>query len=87
MSSSGLKIRGPEINFDSEEQRELIEEAAKCRGLSPTAFIRSSALKAASEVLNQSRLLMVSDRDWSILTQLIDTPPRPNAALKKLLKP
>lgn len=86
MSSNALKVRGPEIYFDSDEQRILIEEAAKSRGLTMTAFIRSSALKEANDILKQSQLLLVSDRDWNILTQLIDTPPKPNEALKKLLK-
>ena len=85
MSSNAPKVRGPEIYFDSDEQRVLIEEAAKSRGLTMTAFIRSSALKEANEILKQSQLLLVSDRDWNILTELIDTPPKPNEALKKLL--
>lgn len=87
MSADALKVRGPEIYFDSDEQRSLIEEAAKSRGLTMTAFIRSSALKEANDILKQSQLLLVSDRDWDILTQLIETPPKPNEALKKLLKP
>ena len=87
MGATTQKIRGPEIYFDSEDQRILIEEAAKSRGLSVTAFIRSSALKEASEALKHSQLLLVSDRDWDFLTQLIDTPPKPNQALNKLLKP
>jgi len=87
MSTTAQKVRGPEIYFDNDEQRALIEEAAKSRGLSLTAFIRSSALKEANDVLKQSQLLSISDKDWDLLTQLINTPPKPNAALKKLLKP
>ena len=87
MSTTAQKVRGPEIYFDSDEQRALIEEAASSRGLTLTAFIRSSALKEASDVLKQNQLLLVSDRDWNVLTQLLDTPPLPNEALKKLLKP
>ena len=81
-----LKVRGPEINFDSDDQRILIEEAAKSRGLSVTAFIRSSALKEANEILKQNQLLLLTDRDWSALNQLLESPPKPNEALKKLLK-
>ncbi|MEN9835116.1 MAG: hypothetical protein RL011_1309, partial [Pseudomonadota bacterium] len=51
MSTTAQKVRGPEIYFDNDEQRALIEEAAKSRGLSLTAFIRSSALKEANDVL------------------------------------
>ncbi len=84
--SATVKQRGPEINFDSDEQRALIEEAAQSRGLSVTAFIRSSALKEANEILKQSQLILLSDRDWSTATELLASPPAPNEALKKLLK-
>lgn len=83
---SAAKVRGPEINFDSDEQRALIEEAAQSRGLSMTAFIRTSALKEANEILKQSQLILLSDRDWTTITELLDSPPAPNEALKKLLK-
>lgn len=86
MNVPSQKSRGPEIYFDSEEQRSLIEEAAKSRGLSITAFIRASALKEAGEVLKQNQLLLLSERDWNFLNQLIDQPPEPNDALKRLLR-
>jgi uncharacterized protein (DUF1778 family) len=84
--NAAVKLRGPEINFDSDEQRALIEEAAQSRGLSITAFIRSSALKEANEILKQSQLILLSETDWSTVTKLLDSPPAPNEALKKLLK-
>ena len=83
---TAVKLRGPEINFDSDEQRALIEEAAQSRGLSVTAFIRSSALKEANEILKQSQMILLSDRDWSTAVDLLDSPAVANEALKKLLK-
>jgi uncharacterized protein (DUF1778 family) len=86
MSATPQKSRGPEIYFDSDEQRALVEEAARSRGLSITAFIRASALKEANDVLKQSQLLLLSERDWNFLNQLINQPSEPNDALKKLLQ-
>ena len=86
MSAASQKSRGPEIYFDSDEQRALIEEAAKSLGLSITAFIRASALKEAGDVLKQNQMLLLSERDWNFLNQLIDHPPEPNDVLKKLLQ-
>lgn len=86
VGTKSLKVRGPEIYFDSDEQRVLIEMAAESRGLTMTAFIRSSALKEAHDILKQSQLLLLSDRDWDVLTQLVDVPPEPNQGLRSLLK-
>ena len=79
------KLRGPEIQYDSEAQQSLIEQAAISRGLTVTAFIRSSALQVAHEVLRQEQLMLVSDRDWDLVSKLLTSPPEPNAALKKLV--
>jgi uncharacterized protein (DUF1778 family) len=84
--STVRKLRGPEINFDSDEQKNLIEQAAKSRGLSVTAFMRSSSLKAANDVLREDQLLRLSDRDWELASSTLESPPEPNEALKNLLK-
>jgi len=84
--STARKLRGPEINFDSDEQKNLIEQAAKSRGLSVTAFMRSSSLKAANDVLREDQLLRLSDRDWELASRTLESPPEPNEELKKLLK-
>lgn len=84
--STASKIRGPEINFDSDEQKNLIEQAATSRGLTITAFIRSSSLKAANDVLREDQLLRLSDRDWELASRSLESPPEPNEALQKLFK-
>lgn len=84
--TNARKLRGPEINFDSVDQKNLIEQAAKIRGLSVTAFMRSCSLKAANEVLKEDQLLRLSDRDWELASSTLESPPEPNETLKNLLK-
>lgn len=84
--NSARNSRDLEIQFDTDEQRTLVEQAALSRGLSVTAFIRSCAIKEAIEVLKQDQILLLSDRDWNLITNLLESPPAPNERLKKLLK-
>jgi len=77
-------VRGHEINYESAEQKILIEEAASRSGLTPTAFIRSAAIGLAEQKLKQDQILLLSDEGWDQLMELEANPPEPNEAIKKL---
>lgn len=41
------EVKGPEIIYQSDEEKEIIEKAASLEDTSPAAFLRSSALEVA----------------------------------------
>lgn len=86
MNSAIRKLRGPEIKYDSDEEKALIEKAAILEGLTVTAFIKSNAVKAARQAVAGHQQMSLSDADWDFLMGLLDNPPEPNEALKRLLK-
>lgn len=83
---SAKKIRGPEITYQSEKEKELIEIVALFTGTTPTAFIRSAALEAARAKLDDQRKLVLSNRDFEDFMAELENPSKPNKALKKLMK-
>jgi uncharacterized protein (DUF1778 family) len=65
--------------------RELIDTAAAAVGKSRTEFMLESARQHAIDVLLDQRLFGLSAEQHEAFMQVLDHPPPPNAALKKLL--
>ena len=63
--------------------RSRLAEAAARRGLSLNSFILHAAMREADAVLEQERLLRLTEDDAKILLDLLDHPPAPNAALSR----
>lgn len=85
MNSAIRKLRGPEFKYEDEEEKLLIEQAARLTGLTPTAFVKSNAIKAAREALSEKTTVLLSDADWNLVIDLLENPPEPNEALRKLM--
>jgi uncharacterized protein (DUF1778 family) len=66
-------------------ERDLIDQAAQLKGMNRTQFIMSAAVARANEVLMESSTLFLSEEQYDKFVHLLDNPPAPNAALKRLL--
>jgi uncharacterized protein (DUF1778 family) len=69
----------------SEETRELIDTAAAAVGKSRTEFMLESARQHAIDVLLDQRLFVLKGDQHDAFMRVLQDPPVPNAALKKLL--
>jgi uncharacterized protein (DUF1778 family) len=66
------------------DQKRLIEQAAALSGLTVSGFILGSTLDRAREVLRETTIIELSDRDRDrFLTALDDDQARPGPALRR----
>jgi uncharacterized protein (DUF1778 family) len=63
-----------------------IEEAAAWRGVSVSKFLVDAAAKEADQVIQRERLLELTREDAELVLALLDSPPKPNAAMVKAVK-
>lgn len=68
-----------------ERDKNLIDAAAAATGKTRTEFVIDSAKQHAVDVLLDRRLLDLSEAEWAAFTHALDDPPKPNAALRKLM--
>lgn len=61
---------------------ETLCRAAELSGATVNQFLVQAALKEAHLVIERADLIRLSGRDWSVLLDLLENPPEPNAALK-----
>lgn len=66
--------------------KELILRAAESRNETLTQFVVSTLSEAAERVLAAHERLELSNRDRDKFLALLDSPPRPNTALKRAAK-
>jgi uncharacterized protein (DUF1778 family) len=66
--------------------RARIEEAAAWRGVSVDRFLVDAAAKEAENVIERERLFQLSREDAELMLILLETPPAPNAALRKAMQ-
>ncbi len=64
-------------------QKELIEDAASLLVQSVSDFAIHALVEKAMKITQRTGVRTVSKRDWEALVKLLDSPPAPNAALKK----
>ena len=65
--------------------RELIDSAAATLGKSRSEFIIECARVQAVDVLLDQRVFNLDAKAWQAFTRILDNPPVPGAALKKLM--
>jgi uncharacterized protein (DUF1778 family) len=65
--------------------RDLIDRAAAALGQNRSEFMLDTARKRAEDVLLDQQLFELDDDRYQQFLALIDNPPEPNEALKKLL--
>ena len=73
------------IRVKAEDQL-LIDRAAKARGKTRTDFILDAVKREAEDTLLDQTLISVSEEAYQAFLALLDTPPKPNAALKKTMQ-
>ena len=72
------------------EQKDLIERAARIKGLDVTSFVVPLAVDVAREVVGREAATLLSPRDFRRLMRILDSDvhpaPRLKAAVGRLLK-
>lgn len=67
----------------SHQERVQFEIAASFLGMNLSAFLRMAALERSAEVVKDSNILLLSDRDRDTFLNALENPPKPNKNLKK----
>jgi uncharacterized protein (DUF1778 family) len=90
-----IGMRSKQADFSKNERinlridrhtKELIEQAAAIDHRSLTSFIIACAKDHAEQLIERETTIRLNKRDWDRFMQVLDNPPKPNAALKKLLR-
>ena len=68
------------------DDKELIKKAAALQGLSLSAYIISKILISAKNEVELGESSILNNRDRDFFFNLIENPPAPNKALKKLME-
>jgi uncharacterized protein (DUF1778 family) len=66
--------------------KELIEQAAALDHRSLTSFIIASAKEHAEQLIERETTIRLKKREWDQFMNVLANPPKPNAALKKLMR-
>lgn len=69
----------------SPRDKALIDQAAAQAGKSRTDFMLDSARKAAEDTLLDQRAFPLSDAQYRAFMRVLDKPPKPSAALRRLM--
>ncbi|HBE20532.1 MAG TPA: DUF1778 domain-containing protein [Cyanobacteria bacterium UBA11367] len=70
----------------SQEQKEVLENAAAINCLSLSEYLLKVALKLAEDPPLKPESIILSERDWEIVTSAIENPPELNPNLKAAIK-
>ena len=65
--------------------RDFIDRAAKALGKDRSDFVLEAAYEKAEEVLLDQTAFVLNDEQWEAFNNLLDSPPKMNDRLKKLL--
>ncbi len=65
--------------------RPLVAQAAAVKGVSVLKFVTDAALKEATQVIEQERLIQLTEADAVLIQRLLDDPPKPNAKMMKAI--
>lgn len=69
----------------SPEAKDSLVRAAALSRRTLSDFVLDSALERADEALADRRHFALDGEQWTAFVKALDAPPKPNAALKKLL--
>ncbi|MCL1471895.1 DUF1778 domain-containing protein [Argonema antarcticum] len=70
----------------TQAQKQTLEKAASIRCLSLDEYLLEAALNLAEEQPLQPESIVLSDKDWQIVTTAIENPPKLNPSLKAAIK-
>ncbi len=80
------ETRDVTINIRAKQnQRDLIDQAAKIQGKSRSEFMLESSYQQATDVLLNQNLLRLDPAKFEQFLALLDAPPQPNEPLRRLL--
>jgi uncharacterized protein (DUF1778 family) len=69
-----------------EDERGLIDRAARTLGKNRTDFVLEAARRAAEEALLDRTLFSLNPKAYAEFVARLDAPPNPNSRLKKTMK-
>ena len=69
----------------SAEAKAILNRAAQLRGQKLSEFMLDSSRREAEEAILDQRLFFLDDKAHEAFVAMLDAPPKPNAALKKLM--
>jgi len=69
----------------SAEAKAMIERAASLMGTTVSSFMLQNAFEAARRIVSETDTLLLTQRDFEAFTASIENPPKPKAALRKLM--
>lgn len=70
----------------TQEQKELLLEAAQMSGFSLTEFVVASALEAAKRMIQEQAVLKLSKQDREVFVNALLNPPEPGEKLRDSAK-
>ena len=68
------------------DAKALIEKAAELMGTTLSAYMLQNSYEAAKRLIADHQMLMLSNRDRDAFLAAISKAPKPNAALRKLMR-
>ena len=63
----------------SKQEKQLIETAAACRGISVTDLLRMSVTDSATRIIREREVMTLSGQSRAIFVEALLNPPKPNA--------
>ena len=69
----------------SAEAKAIIERAAALMGTTVSSFMLQNAFEAARRIVSETDTLLLTQRDFEAFAASIENPPKPKAALRKLM--
>jgi len=67
------------------QERDFIDHAAKVAGKNRSDFMLEAAKQKAEETLLDQRLFLLNEKDMKAFMDILDNPPEPNEAFRKLM--
>jgi uncharacterized protein (DUF1778 family) len=84
--SASLANESSRINLrTSADTKAMIERAAALMGTTVSGFMLQNAYEAARRVVSDYDTLMLTQRDFEAFAATMEKPPKPKAALRKLM--
>ena len=74
-----------DIRLDPKD-KEILEHAASLKRISLSSYILSSAIENAKMDIEKEETILLSNKQRDMVLSLLDNPPEPNEALRKLFK-
>ena len=69
----------------SADAKAMIERAAALMGTTVSSFMLQNAYEAARRIVSENDTLMLTQRDFEAFAVSMEHPPKPKAALRKLM--